>query len=118
MLSARVVLPVLLGLAAFLVYACPFAAPARLALQDQARLFIAAHEAKYRPLEIAGSLAWWEAMTTGDKEAFKKKEEAQNKMDEALSDPATFKKLKPLYQERKDIADPVTARTIEVLYLM
>jgi peptidyl-dipeptidase A len=118
MLSARVVLPVLLGLAAFLIYACPFAAPAAVDLTDKAKKFISAHEAKYRPLEVAGSLAWWEAMTTGDKEAFKKKEEAQNKMDEALSNPAVFKELKPLYQERKDIADPVTARTIEVVYLM
>lgn len=118
MLSARVLLPVLLGLAAFLIYACPFAAPAAVDLTEKAKKFITAHESKFRPLEVAASIAWWEAMTTGNKDAFKKKEEAQNKMDEALSNPAVFKELKALYQERKDVGDAVTARAIEVLYLM
>ena len=46
---------------------------------EQARQFVAAHEAKVRPLEIAASLAWWNANITGKDEDFKQKEEAQNK---------------------------------------
>ena len=37
---------------------------------ERAKKFIAAHEAKMRPLEVAGNLAWWNANTTGKDEDF------------------------------------------------
>src|SRR5262245_26477763 len=68
---------------------------------ERAKKFVAAHEAKIRPLEVAGNLAWWNANITGSKEDFKKKEQAQNRIDEALADAATFKEVKQL----KEFAD-------------
>src|SRR6476661_2942619 len=44
-----------------------------------ARAFVAGHEKRIRPLDVAAGEAWWVANTTGDKAAFKKKVEAQNK---------------------------------------
>ena len=43
-----------------------------------AKEFIAAHEAKLKPLDIAAGKAWWTANITGKDEDFAKKEEAQN----------------------------------------
>ncbi len=88
--------------------------------EDDARKFIAEHEAKVKPLEIAAGLAWWRANTTGKDDDFKKKEEAQNQIDAALSDRPTFGRLKAL-KAAKDggtIADPILARQVELLYLM
>ena len=86
---------------------------------DDARKFIADHEAKVKPLEIAAGLAWWRANISGKDEDFKKKEEIQNKLDAALADKDTFVELKAL-KELKDkgaIDDKVIARAVEVLYL-
>src|SRR5439155_9010281 len=58
---------------------------------ERARKFVAAHEAKVRPLEVTANLAWWQANTTGKDEDFKKKEDAQNRIDEALADPVALK---------------------------
>src|SRR5205809_975080 len=60
----------------------------------RARNFIAAHEAKIRPLEKAVAIAWWNANVSGKDEDFKAKEEAQNKLDEALADKERFAELK------------------------
>src|SRR6185436_17621275 len=76
----------------------------------QARLFVEDHEKRLKTLDTAASLAWWQASTTGSKEAFKKKVDAQNKIDEALSDRTVFARLKGLKDNRKDIDDPVLAR--------
>src|SRR6516162_10136709 len=84
----------------------------------KAREFIADHDKRVRPLDVAASLAWWNANTTGKDEDFKKKEEAQNRIDEALADSKTFAELKAIYEKRKDIDDPVAARAIQVLYLL
>ncbi len=87
---------------------------------ERAKKFVAAHEAKIRPLDIAAGKAWWDANTTGKDEDFKRKEEAQNKIDEALSDKAVFAELKAI-KEAKDkgaIDDPTLARAIDVLYLL
>jgi peptidyl-dipeptidase A len=85
-----------------------------------AKEFIAAHESQVRPLEIAAGLAWWEANISGRDEDFKKKEEAQNKIDAVLSDPKPFATLKAL-KAAKDagkITDGTVARQVEVLYLL
>ena len=56
----------------------------------KARAIIDAHVKAIRPLEIVAGKAWWDANTTGDKAAFQKKEDAQNRLDAALANAATF----------------------------
>lgn len=84
---------------------------------EQAEKFVKRHESVIRPLEIAAGLAWWEANTTGDQSAFEKKEKAQNKIDEALSDSGNFSILKSIHEKREQIKDSMVRRSIEVLYL-
>jgi peptidyl-dipeptidase A len=108
-------LPILLGV--LILLAWPLAVSAGAQATERARQFIADHTAKLRPLEIAAGLAWWNANVSGKDEDFQKKIEAQNRIDEALSDPKAFAAVKKLKQERKDIEDPVIARAIDVLYL-
>lgn len=84
----------------------------------QARAFVADHEKRIRPLDIAAGLAWWNANTTGNAEDFKKKEAAQNRIDEALADPQLFKVVKDLKEKREQIDDATTRRAIDVLYLL
>ena len=69
---------------------------------ERARKFAKDHETRFRPLDVAGNLAWWTAQNSGKKEDFAKKEEAQNKIDEYLADPKAFKELKELHDRRKD----------------
>ncbi|WP_439629637.1 M2 family metallopeptidase [Gemmata sp.] len=84
-----------------------------------AKEFIDAHEKKLRPLEVAAGKAWWDANISGKDDDFQKKEEAQNKIDAALSDPKPFAALKGLKKalDAKKIADPLLARQVELLYL-
>jgi peptidyl-dipeptidase A len=98
------------------------AAPRWLSAKDnmttmRAQKFVEKHEAKLRPLEKAASLAWWDANLSGKDEDFQRKEEAQNRIDEALSDAAAFRELKAIKETGK-IDDPIVARQIDVLYLM
>jgi peptidyl-dipeptidase A len=115
--SLRLWLPALCALVAVLAVWCPIAATASKDTTDRARKFLTAHEAKLRPLEVAAGLAWWNANVTGKDEDFHKKEQAQNRIDEALANKATFEELKGIYQDRKKVDDPILARAIEVLYL-
>ena len=80
------------------------------------RRFIAAHEATVRPLETAAARAWWDANVSGRDEDFRAKEEARNRLDAALADPAPFVELKALKAET--LADPILARQVAVLYRM
>jgi peptidyl-dipeptidase A len=84
----------------------------------QASEFVADHEKRLKPLDTAGNEAWWQASTTGSAEAFKKKIQAQNAIDKALSDRKVFARLKSLRDRRKEIGDPIIARAIDVLYLL
>ena len=111
----RVILPTVFVLA-LLLWHSP-AACASPEVTERARKFLDAHTKKLRPLEIAASLAWWDANITGKDEDFKRKEEAQNKIDEALADRAAFAEVKELKEDAKDIDDPVLRRAIDVLYL-
>ncbi len=83
-----------------------------------ARRFVADHEKRLRKLDVTANEAWWEASTTGSKEAFQKKIDAQNKIDEALGDRTVFERVQALEKKRKQIDDPITARAIRVLYLL
>ncbi|MCS7015116.1 MAG: M2 family metallopeptidase [Gemmatales bacterium] len=82
--------------------------------EERARAFIRYYEEQVRPLEIAVNLAWWKANLSGKDEDFKAKEEAQNKLDAALSNRERFAELKALYGQVKD---RVLARQIHLLYL-
>ena len=81
----------------------------------RAAKFVADHEQNIRPLEIAVSRAWWKANTTGDDRDFAAKEEAQNKLDQALSNDERFAELKSLNDAKP--SDPLVARQIAILYL-
>ncbi len=84
--------------------------------EGRARAFIAAYEARVRPLETAVNLAWWRANTTGNDADFAAKEEAQNRLDAALADAERFAELKSLHES--ELSDPLLARQVAVLYLM
>jgi peptidyl-dipeptidase A len=117
--GVRLFVPVFFLVGLCLVLAVPMVARADASATDRARNFVAAHEAKVRPFEVAANLAWWNANTTGKDEDFKKKEEAQNRIDEALADPAAFRELKALKDAsgKNQIPDRTLARQIDVLYL-
>src|SRR5829696_5223572 len=85
-----------------------------------AKEFIAAHEAKMKPLDIAAGKAWWNANISGKDEDFAKKEEAQNEIDAALSEPKPFATLKGIKAaaDAGKIKDALVARQVELLYLM
>jgi peptidyl-dipeptidase A len=83
---------------------------------DRARQFIARHETRVRPLEQAVAQAWWNANISGRDEDFKKKAEAQYRIDEALADREAFKELMGI-KEAGGLDDPVLVRQFEVLYL-
>jgi peptidyl-dipeptidase A len=106
-----------LALGGLLVSALAPAAVADPGATARAKAFVAAHVAKVRPLEIAGSKAWWDANTTGKDEDFKRKEAAQNAIDAALADKAAFAELKAVHADRGKIDDPLVAREIDLLYL-
>ena len=57
---------------------------------DNAVAFIQEHERTIRPLERAAALAWWNANVSGRDQDFKAKEDAQNRLDAALSDPCAL----------------------------
>ena len=66
---------------------------ARSADDARALKFISEYEARVRPLEKAVNLAWWTANVSGKDEDFKTKEQAQNKLDEALADRERFAEI-------------------------
>src|SRR5262249_10006943 len=85
-------------------------------MTERARKFVKEYERKISPLEKAGAQAWWDANISGNEEDFKKKEKAQNQIDEALADPKAFAELKAIHDAAKQIDDPVLARAIDILY--
>lgn len=82
----------------------------------KARAFLDKFTAKLRPLDIAANRAWWDANITGKDEDFKRKEEAQNKIDAFLSDKTAFAEVKALKENGK-IDDAILKRAIDVVYL-
>ncbi len=83
---------------------------------ELARQVIKKHEQTVRPLELAASLAWWNANISGKDVDFATKEAAQNLLDGALADREQFEKLKSLKAARP--TDLILAREVDVLYLM
>jgi peptidyl-dipeptidase A len=115
MFCLRLLLPAVL--LALFVACFPRSASANPEVTERARKFVTEHTAKLKPLEQASALAWWNANISGKPDDFRKKEKAQNDIDEILSMPERFAEIKALKEKLKDIDDPVTARAIEVLYL-
>jgi peptidyl-dipeptidase A len=87
------------------------------ATTDQARRAVEEFTARVRPLDIAAARAWWDANMTGKDEDYKRKEEAQNKIDAMLADKTSFAKVKAL-KESGRIDDPIVKRAIDVIYLL
>jgi peptidyl-dipeptidase A len=117
MLCLRLLVPAALAVG-FLLLCRPLAAFAGAEVTERAKKFIKDHDKRVRPLDVAAALAWWKANTTGDDKEFEEKVKAQNRLDEVLSDKKTFAELKEIRDKKKEIDDPVTARAIEVLYLL
>ncbi len=82
---------------------------------DRARQFIQRHETIIRPLGIEVGLRWWDANVSGNKADYQRKQEAETRLDVALSDPRAFAELKAVKQHA--LRDPLLARQIEILYL-
>jgi peptidyl-dipeptidase A len=116
MVSVRFLLPLALAIAAIVVMSFPRPASASPEATNRARRFAQSYEARMRPLERTANLAWWNANVSGKEEDFKQKEEAQNRINEALADAAAFREIKEI-KEGGQIDDPVLARVIEVVYL-
>jgi peptidyl-dipeptidase A len=116
MVCLRILLPAALLAVGFLL-AHPLTVSASPEVTERARKFVKDHEARLRPLEVAGNLAWWNANISGDPEDFEKKKEAQHRIDAALANADAFKELKDLKANRKQIDDPLMARAIDLLYL-
>ncbi len=83
---------------------------------DKAKKFVSDYTAKVRPLEIAANRAWWDANISGKDEDFKRKEEAQNKIDAFLSEKSAFAEVKQI-KDDGNIDDAITKRAIDVIYL-
>src|SRR5215471_4873771 len=86
------------------------------AADDKAAAFIKDHVATIRPLEVQRGIAWWNANITGKDEDLKKKEEAQNKMDEALADKGMFDRIGSLKTaaDKGGLKDPLVTRQIKL----
>jgi peptidyl-dipeptidase A len=82
----------------------------------RARKFIDDYTSRIRPLEVTANRAWWDANITGKDEDYKRKEEAQNKIDAALSDKKVFAQVQALHRDA-GIDDAVARRAIDVIYL-
>lgn len=82
----------------------------------QASQFVDYFTAKIRPLEITAGRAWWDANMTGKDEDYKRKEEAENRINEFLSSKDDFVKVKKL-KESGQIDDPILKRGLDLIYL-
>ncbi|MBI3408262.1 MAG: M2 family metallopeptidase [Planctomycetes bacterium] len=82
----------------------------------KARKFLEGYTATIRPLDIVAQRAWCDANMSGKDEDFKKKEDAQNKIDAALSDKKAFAEVKTL-KESGRMDDKILRRAIDVIYL-
>lgn len=84
-------------------------------VDQRAQQFVRYFEDQVRPLEIAVGRAWWTANVTGKDEDFAAKEQAENRLNEALADTQRFQELKSL--KEANIQDPKLKRQLDLLYL-
>ena len=81
----------------------------------RARRFLKTHEETIRPLEIEVSRRWWDANVSGKDEDYRKKQEAETRLELRLSEPGPFAELKTIHEH--PLGDPLVARQVAVLYL-
>jgi peptidyl-dipeptidase A len=117
MLSLRLLYLLAFCVPAILWFALPRSAQADPAKTAKARQLVDNFTRQVRPLDIAANRAWWDANITGKDEAFKRKEEAQNKIDALLSERQAFVQVKDA-KESGGIDDLVTQRALDVIYLL
>jgi len=77
--------------------------------------FIKMHVAQFAPLWTQANLTYWDATTTGQKDAWDKYEALQLKIRQLYSNREDFARIKA-FREAGPIADPRLARQIEKLY--
>ena len=77
--------------------------------------FIAGHLEKVEPLQREAALAYWEAATTGNEEAYDRSSELELKIREIYSNPDEFAFLRDL-GESGSISDSLLARQLQILY--
>jgi peptidyl-dipeptidase A len=82
---------------------------------DLARDVIADYEQRIRPIEVEVGRRWWDANVTGSDDAYQRKQEAENRFDEALADRDRFARLKKC--DTAGLQDKLLARQIRLLYL-
>ncbi|HET6879965.1 MAG TPA: M2 family metallopeptidase [Pirellulales bacterium] len=80
----------------------------------EARDLVADYEKRIRPIEIEVNRRWWDANVTGADEAYRQKQEAENRLDEALADRDRFARLKACDGK---VDDRLLARQIRLLFL-
>ncbi|HWB12865.1 MAG TPA: M2 family metallopeptidase [Pirellulales bacterium] len=79
-----------------------------------ARKIIAEHAERIQPLEVEAARRFWDANVSGSADAYRLKDEADDRLDTALADRAWFERLKRCHESRP--ADLLLARQIELLY--
>ncbi len=88
---------------------------ARDAKEAKLQTFINAHVDKVKPLEKEAALAYWNAATTGDANAYDRSSALTLKVRQIYSDPNGFAFLKRM-RESGQVKDPLLNRQLEVLY--
>ena len=82
---------------------------------SRAQRFIHRYEVSIRPLEIESARRWWDANIDGSDENYRKKEEAETRLEMAFADPKAFAELQAIRDAKP--RDAILAREVDVLYL-
>jgi peptidyl-dipeptidase A len=80
-----------------------------------ARQLLARHHQQIEPLEVDAARCFWEANVKGTPDAYRLKDEADSRLDEALADRNWFEQLQRC--DSADLADPLVSRQIHLLHL-
>ena len=77
--------------------------------------FIESHVEKVKPLAKQQSLAWWDAATTGESEAYERASKTTLKIRQIYSNPQEFALLRD-FKESGQVKEALSARQLDVLY--
>lgn len=91
--------------------------PKNSSMENELKEFIAAYEAKVKPLQKETYLAAWNATLTGKEEDYKKSETLQNQLVKIYANKDDFAKLKKI-KESGTVKDSLLNRQLTVLYLL
>jgi peptidyl-dipeptidase A len=84
---------------------------------ERARMFVDNFIKQFRPLDVAAQRAWWDANISGKDEDFQRKQQAQDRIDELLSNKDAFAEIKAI-KDAGGIDSAVSRRAIDVIYLL